>query len=462
MTQLPDNFFAGGTLVLSEREPSRSERGFLVRTLGAENSFETKHLHEYCYAEPSELSHDIASLCGAVKLSDRSFPRHHARAWGRSLKVELPVFDLELWRRQVVSESLRECLQYLTGDRWEISFVKRRRKAEAKGQVHLLSASERPRIFVPFSHGLDSFAQSELLASQEHGLEIVQVNINSNRSSGTWKSLGRRGRARTIPVSSRVDEPHRTEPSFRTRPFIYDLMAAYGAAMSNAHRVLVPENGQGSLGGSLVPLGIEAPHRSCHPGFTSRLGRFVLALTGRQVRFEHQALFLTKGQALSSLVKIRPNSSVWLTEHPSCSYDSRHAHDGGRKVHCGVCGNCLLRRLSVHAAGVVDPTPYRVADIHAPTIESAFGDRELPREFSAYSDVAKNSARGMQRLAELALEQDAPRVWAEIEGIARYQERSIPEIKESMFELLRQHHAEWNAFLRHCGESSWVYRLAEG
>ena len=131
-------------------------------------------------------------------------------------------------------------------------------------------------------------------------------------------------------------------------------MAAYGAAMSGAHRVLVPENGQGSLGGSLVPLGIEAPHRSCHPGFTTRLGRFVFSLTGHEVGFEHQALFMTKGQVLSSLVKIQSNSSEWLAAHPSCTYDARHAHDGGRKVHCGVCGNCLLRRLSVHAAGIVE------------------------------------------------------------------------------------------------------------
>ena len=56
----------------------------------------------------------------------------------------------------------------------------------------------------------------------------------------------------------------------------------------------------------------------------------------------------------------------------------------------------------------------------------------------------------------------APRVWAAIDGIARYQERSILEIKETMFALLRQHHAEWTAFLRHCGESSWINRLAEG
>lgn len=462
MTQLTDNFSVGGNLVLSERELSRSEPGILVRAIDAGNSFETKHLHEYCYSVPTSLSHDIASLLGAVKLSDRSFPRSHSRGWGRSLKVELPVFELELWRRQSVNQSLLECLQYLTGDRWEFLFVKRRRKAASAGQAHLLSAPDGPRVFVPFSHGLDSFAQSELLASRERSLEIVRVNINSNSHPGTWKSLGRRGRIRAISISSRVDEPHRTEPSFRTRPFIYDMMAAYGAAMSGAHRVLVPENDQGSLGGSLVPLGIEAPHRSCHPGFTSRLARFVFTLTGRNVRFEHPALFLTKGQVLSCLVKIRPNSSEWLAAHPSCSYDARHAHDNGRKVHCGVCGNCLLRRLSVHAAGVVDHTPYRVVDIHAPTIESTFGNRVLPREFSAYSDVAKNSARGMQRLAELAQEPDAPRVWAEKDGIARYQERSILEIREDMFALLRQHHMEWTAFLHHCGESSWVNRLAEG
>ena len=450
-----------GTLVLSERCESSSGPGHLVRKLDARTYFETKHLHEYCFSAPTGVSHDIASLLGAVRLADRGFVRRHSRAWGRALQIELPVYELNTWRAPAVTDSLKDCLTYLTGDQWSFRFVKRRRKPAPAGQVHLVSSPEAPRVFVPFSHGLDSYAQSELLTAREK-LEIVPVNINASRSSGSWRALGRKGRARAVPVSSQVDEPHHSEPSFRTRPFIYDMMAAYGAAMSDTRRVLVPVNGQGSLGGSLVPLGNEALHRSCHPGFTSRLARFVHALTGRQVTFEHPGLFSTKGQVLACLAKVNPNSNAWLLDHPSCSYDSRHAHEGGRKVHCGVCGNCLLRRLSVHAAELSDSTRYRVADLRMSTIEATFGDANLPREIAAYRDVALNSARSMQRLADLAGTQAAPRIWAEIDGLARYQERSIQEVKEDMFSLLQQHRSEWNAFLDHCGTSSWVARLARG
>jgi 7-cyano-7-deazaguanine synthase in queuosine biosynthesis len=396
-----------------------------------------------------------------VRLADRGFLRHHSRGWSRALTIELPVYCLYDWRRPDVKDGLMDCLDYLTGDRWNFHFVKRRRKAPAGGQVHLLSAPDVPRVFVPFSHGLDSFAQSSLLEARD-SIEVVPVNINARRQVGSWRALGRRGRPRAVPVSSQVDEPRHPELSFRTRPFIFDMMAAYGAAISGARRVLVPENGQGSLGGSLVPLGNEAPHRSCHPGFTTRLERLVDALTGKQVRFEHPGLFTTKGQVLAELARVRPKAGEWLSTHSSCSYDARHAHQGGHKVHCGVCGNCLLRRLSVHAAGVEDPTQYLAANLGAETLAASFTNGKVPREFAAYSDIALNGARSMQRLADLAHTPDAPRVWAEIDGLAHYQARPILDVKKDMYSFLQQHHREWSAFLTHCGSTSWVGQLAGG
>lgn len=448
-----------GRLVLSERLASRAADGLLVRALDGRTTFETKHLHEYCYSAPTPLSHDVALLLGAVRLADRGFNRHHAQSWSRKLQLELPVFELHTWRSPEVKDRLEDCLSFLTADRWEFEFVKRRRKASPGGQVHLVKSPDAPRVFVPFSHGLDSYAQSVLLQARDR-VEIVPVNINARRRVGAWSTLGRRGRPRAVPVSSQVDEPKHPEQSFRTRPFIFDLMAAYGAAISESHRVLVPENGQGSLGGSLVPLGAEAPHRSCHPGFTSRLASLVKALTGSDVSFEHPGLFHTKGQVLAALASVEPAASTWLAEHASCSYDSRHAHRNGHKVHCGVCGNCLLRRLSVYSAGITDPTPYLAEDLRASSLESSFSAGDRPSELRAYGDIALNGARSMQRLAELANDPDAPRVWAEIDGLAHYQARPIKNVEKDMYLFLEQHRDEWSAFLSHCGEQSWVTQLA--
>ena len=448
-----------GTLVVSERLPSSSVPGKLIRTMSGGTTFETKHLHEYCYSAPTPLSHDIAALLGAVRLADRAFVRQHSRGWNRQLTVELPVFELSTWRTEEVSSSLTDSLQYLTGDTWNFCFTKRRRKAHEPTQKHVVSAPNSAKVFVPFSHGLDSFAQSELLRNREI-VEVVPVNINSSRKSSEWRYLGRRSRSQAVPVSSQVDEPHHSEASFRSRPFIYDLMAAYGAAMSDASRVLVPENGQGSLGSSLVPLGGEAPHRSCHPGFTSRLSTFVLALTGKRVVFEHPALYQTKGQVLMSLSRINSNAPSWLGTHPSCSYDARHAHKLGRQVHCGICGNCMLRRMSTQAAGIADTTEYRVTSLSALSLRDGAEDCDLSREINAYEDIAYNSCRSMQRLADLAEMPDSTRVWAEADSIARAHVEPVEEVRKKIMLLLQQHKIEWKAFVERSGAFSWVANFA--
>lgn len=451
------NEMPNGEVIISESKAVETAPGRVSRMLGGASTFEIKHLHQYCYREPSDLSHDLAVLLGAVRLADRSFTRHHSKGWGRQLTLELPVYELETWRDDNVSSSLVECLQYLTADRWEFRFTKRRKKIREPVQKNVVAAPESDRIFVPFSHGLDSFAQCELLRSR-YSVEIVPVNINTSRRSSTWRSLSKGRPPGAVPVSSQVDEPHHPELSFRTRPFIYDLVAAYGAAMAGSAHVLIPENGQGSLGGSLVPLGPEAPHRSCHPGFTTRLATFVHALTGHSVSFIHPALFQTKGEVLAELLKVKPDARAWLTTHNSCSYDSRHANKGGRQVHCGVCGNCVLRRASVKAAGITDPTDYRVQRT-APTIQEGLGGNKI-REQRAYEDVAYNSSRSMQRLADLADSPDDARAWGEAESLGMALKQPPEKVKMEMERLLRRHRLEWIDFLNDCGPDSWPTQFA--
>lgn len=451
-----------GTLKLSEREQSASSPGYVQRNLDDSGLFATQHLHEYCYSQPSNLSQDISTLIVAVKLADRAFARQHSKGWGRKLCIEIPVFELQRWRSEDVTQSLQDALQYLTADEWNFTFVKRRRKLKSSQQSYVVNSPSTKRVFIPFSHGLDSYAQMRHLKALESTTEVVSVNVNAGSGKGSFKSLGIKNKSgpKLVTVATRMREPHHAEPSFRSRPFVYNMMAAYGAAMTKSNLVLIPENGQGSLGGSLALLGSEAPHRSCHPGFTSRLTTFVKALTSEHVTFKHPALFQTKGQVLSTLLGIEPNSDEWLSTHRSCSYDSRHAHHAGKSVHCGVCGNCVLRRMSIFTAGIKDNTTYRAKDIHCSELEQSFIDAEIPKELKAYKDLAFNSARSMQRLADYSSNPSAPRLWGEIDSLARHLQREPKQIKEEMFELLENHASEWSNYLRHCGKSSWLAQLA--
>jgi hypothetical protein len=436
---------------------------FLV-PIGDGLSIQTGLLHQVCFTEVSPLSRDLSVMLGAVKCLDRSVRRLHGRGWERHLALTVPVYELATWRRSDVGSSLVDVLQYLTGDTWQIEFVKRRRKPDCSGQAPLLDSPSRQRAFVPFSHGLDSFAQSVLLTSGGQKLDVIPVHLRASSSERTMKSLGQSAKKHLtpVPVSARVNEPKHSEMSFRTRPFLYDSLAAYAAILSGGGDVVIPENGQGTLGGSLVRLGAEAPHRSCHPGFTTRLARFFDHLTGQKANFVHPALFQTKGQVLAELLRVRPDSNAWLTSHPSCSYDARHANRDGLKVHCGVCGNCLLRRMSLHAASIEDTTPYKVSDLRSKSLEKALIPGDEAPSLHAYRDIARNAARSMQRLADQAGSGKHYRVASEADGLARYQGRARSEVREALRSMLEQHSHEWSEFLADTGKSSWVAQLARG
>jgi hypothetical protein len=129
--------------------------------------------------------------------------------------------------------------------------------------------------------------------------------------------------------------------------------AAVAAAQSEGDIVVIPESGQGSLGPWLTVTGQESPDIRTHPIFTSALAKVLEPILGRRIRFEHPHLWETKGQTLSRLVT-HGLQSGWQDTF-SCAVQVRHQQTPGRRLQCGLCPNCLLRRQSLWAAGLNEP-----------------------------------------------------------------------------------------------------------
>lgn len=455
-----------GSIRVVEEGVAAHDGNVHVICLGAQIRIDTKLLDAYCYSSPTDFTYDLMSVIGAVKYADRSIKRRHGDGWGRVLTIEVPVLNKNLWADKEVIFLLEDCLGYLTGDEWHFSFKRRKKSPQHVGQAHTPLAPAAPHVFVPYSHGLDSYAQVRLLQQREPDTEVVCVFTDSKPNSKSWRELCRskpRGGIKAIQIPVVVDEPHHSEPTFRSRPFTYYLLSAYGALLNGTNRVLIPENGQGSLGGSLVALGDEAPHRSCHLGFTSRLSKLLEKLTGKCVAFEHPAFFKTKGQVMSELAAIEPHSEVWLSEHWSCSHDQRHANHEGVRVHCGACGNCILRRASERIAGIAGITKYKFANITVDALEHAVLDGgDVPREIKSFRDLAGNSIRSMQRLAELADAPDSAEIWSEAASLAPHMKKDVKTIHGQLMGLLKEHQKEWNGFLAECGNHSWIVQMARG
>jgi hypothetical protein len=445
--------------VVESGEPVRYGRAHVVR-IQHEIRVSADLLEEYCFAKPTSVGYDLMTVAGAIKYADRAFTRHHAQSWSRSIKLQIPVLDKATWQKPNVADCLRDCLTYLTGDDWQFSFTQRRKEPpEPTRLIGLHHAKE--HIFIPYSHGLDSFAQLRLLESREADTVPVCVFTSNTGRDKTWKALCREktcGGVKPIPVPIQLPKIPHSEPSFRTRPFIYYSMTAYGALLAKSGRVIVPENGQGSLGGSLVTMGYECGHRSCHPGFTHRLSRFLRELTGEPIAFEHPELFRTKGQVVTDLVAKCPDSDQWLLEHWSCSHDQRNSSVDHKQLHCGVCGNCLLRRVSIKAAALDDPTSYMFEDLAAFSIEES--SRHRIRAIRSFTDLAGNGVRSMQRLADLAQTPQHSGIWTEVAAISQAMGIAAPVVHLNLMQMLECHRREWNAFLAPCGEHSWISRIA--
>ena len=128
-------------------------------------------------------------------------------------------------------------------------------------------------------------------------------------------------------------------------------------------------------------------------------------------------------------------------------------------MHCGVCGNCLLRRVALKSARIDDTTDYRAVDLTATTFEAPFKGC-VPRTAKANHDVALNSIRAMQRLADLADNPSSTRVATEVASLSRALGEPLQDVRTRMEHFLRQHKTEWSAFLDACGPQSWVANLA--
>ncbi|MFM0758090.1 hypothetical protein [Paraburkholderia strydomiana] len=442
----------------------RSSKAQIVH-LSQEIRVRPEALAEYCFSKPDALAYDLMTVIGAVTYADLTLVRRHSQGWSRRLELEIPVYDISRWSSSAES-SLTHCLNYLTGDIWSFRFVKRQGEVEAPPQDPLGRglSENRSRVFVPFSHGLDSFAQVRLLQQAEPFTEIVCIRA----SDRPWKSIRsalRHNSAHSIqyiPVPVSVKRRHHSERSFRTRPFIYYLLAAYGAVLSGNARVMIPENGQGSIGGTLVTTGHEARHRSCYPVFTFKLSQFVRDLTGRDVQFYHPALFETKGRVLKALSEAGEPMIAALHEHFSCSCSARFAYRESRRIHCGICGNCLLRRTAEHFAGISGATEYLFSDLSAETLEGALQDGDHGKYLKFFTDLARNGARDMQRLADLQGRSDRPLIQTTAVDLARNSPESRPQMEARLVALLDQHASEWNAFLAECGERSWISNTARG
>jgi 7-cyano-7-deazaguanine synthase in queuosine biosynthesis len=426
--------------------------------IGENVAFSTKRLQSYCFASWEPVIYDALLVAAAVEFSDR-VRRRSALKWNRDIELRVPVHEPDRWRQKSVSESLHSALNFLTGDRWQIDFGPRRTRANEPEQCPF-DLPPGITAVIPFSEGLDSCAVGGLM-EKELGSKLIRVRLGSK----LYKRLptgARRQPFTSIPYRVRSGSRNFPESSARSRGFKFALISGLASYLAKAQHIIVPESGQGALGPALVTVGQAYQDYRSHPLFTTRMERFLHSLLGHNVRFQFPQLWHTKAETLKQYLSACNDSEHWA-ETWSCWQQNRQVSVDEKKRQCGICAACMLRRMSVHAAGLTeDPSRYVWENLSLADFKSAaapsFEENKITGKMRDYAIAGtlhldhlagfSHSPAGLQSIALTAFQ------------LSQVLELSKTEAREKLNRLLTQHSKEWKNYVDSLGSNSFVAQWA--
>jgi 7-cyano-7-deazaguanine synthase in queuosine biosynthesis len=309
---------------------------------------------------------DLLRIATATYVVDRISPRdrtHNDYGWHRSLSMDIEVFDIDFWQRAETCDCLHRCIDFLSGDSWDIRFV----RAPLSFDPGLLpfNPTWKPRSDKPiiclFSGGLDSAAGLVRRIRQRSDQGIIPVLVMHQSGQGRLVrnqmtlinfALGVRLEALILPFWMRSPEHlSKDEESQRSRSFLFCSAAAVLAALIEAQAIEMMEGGIGAINWPLMTgmVGSKAT-RSSHPTFLRRFSRLLQLVTDRDLQVDVPHRHLTKAELVGSLREA--GLTEIATGTPSCvHYPLRDS----QAKQCGTCPACIFRRQALLVAGIDEP-----------------------------------------------------------------------------------------------------------
>jgi hypothetical protein len=237
--------------------------------------------------------------------------------------------------------------------------------------------------------------------------------------------------------------------------------------LSNVSEIIVPESGSGALGPVLVRYNWMYSDFRSHPKFFRHMEAFLAALLNRQLTFRLPRLESTKGESILTYLEharvARGAASVQgLVATRSCWQSRRYVSVNEHKRQCGICASCMLRRLSMHVAGIEEPEEtYSWENLNRPDLAAAAPAEYKDKIGPALEKYAIAGTLHLTHLARLRSSYDYP-------DIAERHARELADatgsnqaaVKRWLDEFLQRHEVQWRSFLATLDAGSFVKQWA--
>lgn len=277
--------------------------------------------------------------------------------WERRLSFRIPVRRPDIWERPEVRSCLIDVLSFLSGDRFEIEFAPASAPVNVEPFLGFGDANAqviRPDLVMMFSGGLDSLAgvAQEVLGAGKSAILVTHQSANTiiehqNRLAAAVKQRSRAGQLYYAPVRVRRGVAKPIEHSQRLRSFLFATLGMAYARMFGLDRVHFFENGITSFNLPIAEhvLGTRAS-RTTHPKVLAGYERLFSHLLETEIRFNNPFLWQTKADVVRTIAQHGCGNLIPLTT--SCAAVRNFSMTGQQ---CGVCSQCVERRIAIAAAG---------------------------------------------------------------------------------------------------------------
>jgi len=319
---------------------------------------------------PTEGGFDILALAVLVYFADTRISRieHAEDSWTREISLELPVYNIEKWLP--LENLFAQMLNFLTGDRWIITFTKREntfsKDVERETKYDAISL---------FSGGMDSLIGTINHLECKHNIALIS-HAGDGYTKDAQKSLLSALKEKYPDITpsyfslwmsfrKNILLDGGTENSTRSRSFLFIAFGIFALSGMNGVNVLqVPENGFIALNVPLDSLRVGSHStRTTHP-FYMNLWNKALSNLGLPYLVNNPYWNKTKGEMTDECLN-KEFLLQTMKKSISCSSPQKVRWLGQSARHCGYCIPCLIRRSAMHKAyGFTnDTTTYLVNSI---------------------------------------------------------------------------------------------------
>lgn len=331
---------------------------------GGDNvTLKVEDLHKSLYRPVPAQFEDLMEIAAYVYAADQATSRggngvdNFGGRWRRKFEFHIPVRAFDFWSKPETGKILRETLEFLSDDYFDFNFVRAVNPPPMQKYFEDFNASwgvaDIERV-VMFSGGLDSLSGAVKEAVEDKRRVMLVTHRPTTKLNNVQKAIERMlaeraGKYRPMHLHVRAWKNSELSKNYtqRTRSFLFAAVGATVSRMLGLDSLRFYENGVISMNLPVCAqvVGSKAT-RTTHPRVLADFRRLLTAVADNPFGVENDFIWDTKADVVRRIVK------EGCAELIGASISCAHVHEFELDhPHCGVCSQCIDRRLGVVAAG---------------------------------------------------------------------------------------------------------------